>query len=76
MAASLSGCLMIVPEGVGHCGHPDPQGKRWGQWLGWRHGWESPRQQCWVGDRRPSAQAEDRTLCFDYFQFPDPQVVI
>lgn len=43
---------------------------------GQRRSWESPRQQSWVRDRRPSAQAEDRTLCFDYFQFPDPQVVI
>lgn len=23
-----------------------------------------------------AGSSEDRTLCFDYFQFPDPQVVI
>lgn len=41
-----------------------------------RPGKPQAAMQGWADDRRPSAQAEDRTLCFDYFQFPDPQVVI
>lgn len=68
----LTGCTL----GRGPLQAPKPMGQMVGSatWVEARPG--KPQRQGWVSDRRPSAQAEDGTLCFYYFQFPDPQVVI